>query len=48
MHTRHLDGSKDIFLVPKPSSDPEDPLNWTRKRKLLAVSMSYVFTSGMG
>lgn len=47
MNTRHLEGTKkDIVLVPKPSSDPEDPLNWTRKRKLLAIWMSNTYTIG--
>lgn len=47
MNARHLEGSKkDIVLVPKPSSDPEDPLNWTRKRKLLAIWMSNTYTIG--
>ena len=48
MHTRHLDGNKEIVLVPKPSSDPEDPLNWTRKRKMLSIGMCYVYTIGVG
>ncbi|TVY42520.1 putative MFS-type transporter, partial [Lachnellula occidentalis] len=48
MHTRHLDGNKEIVLVPKPSSDPEDPLNWTRKRKMLSIGMCYVYTVGIG
>lgn len=28
----------DIVLVPTPSQDPDDPLNWTQKRKLVATS----------
>lgn len=48
MHALHLSGNKDIVLVPKPSSDPEDPLNWTRKRKMLAIGMVYVYTIGIG
>jgi hypothetical protein len=38
----HL-GNKDIVLVPRPSKDPEDPLNWTRARKFinLACVMMY-------
>jgi hypothetical protein len=48
MHTQHLDGNKEIVLVPKPSSDPEDPLNWTRKRKMLSICMCYVYTLGIG
>jgi hypothetical protein len=40
----HHDGSqKDIVLIPQPSSDPEDPLNWTYRRKILAVSMAYLY-----
>ncbi|KAI7204092.1 major facilitator superfamily transporter, partial [Hortaea werneckii] len=37
---RHADGSseKDVVLHPMPSEDPEDPLNWSFKRKQLATS----------
>jgi len=42
--TKHASGEKDIILVPKPSEDPEDPLNWTFKRKLLATSCVVVYT----
>lgn len=48
MHTQHLQGKEDIVLVPTPSADPEDSLNWNRRRKRLVVSMSYVFTVGIG
>lgn len=37
-------GQKDVLLVPHPSEDPEDPLNWTFKRKLLATSCIVVYT----
>lgn len=37
-----------IVLQPQPSSDPEDPLNWSPRRKLLAISMTYVYTFGIG
>lgn len=42
----HATGSeeKDIVLIPRPSDDPEDPLNWTKKRKLLATSCVLVYT----
>jgi hypothetical protein len=30
----HL-GSKDIVLIPGPSKDLEDPLNWSRARKFI-------------
>ena len=46
--SRHDASHKDIVLVPRPSSDPEDPLNWTYRRKLLAVSMSYLYVLGTG
>lgn len=39
---------QDIVLVPQPSSDPEDPLNWTQHRKVLAVSMAYLYVFGTG
>lgn len=29
-------GQHDIVLVPSPSDDPEDPLNWPPRRKLLS------------
>ncbi|KAL2854267.1 kinase-like domain-containing protein [Aspergillus pseudoustus] len=36
--TRHLDrGDRDIVLVPEPSNDPDDPLNWSSFRKLLST-----------
>ncbi|RJE27592.1 Sugar and other transporter [Aspergillus sclerotialis] len=37
-----------IELVPKPSSDPNDPLNWSRPRKLLLFAMIFVYTLGIG
>lgn len=48
IETEEQDGHRHIELVPKPSSDPEDPLNWTRKRKLLAMLMVNVYTAGVG
>ena len=44
----HDASHKDVVLVPRPSSDPEDPLNWTDRRKLLAVSMAYLYVFGTG
>ena len=37
-------GQRDIILVPHPSEDPEDPLNWTFRRKVLATSCIVVYT----
>lgn len=44
---RHDNDHDDIVLVPRPSSDPEDPLNWSRRRKLLAICMVYLY-AGVG
>ncbi|EQB57662.1 major facilitator superfamily transporter [Colletotrichum gloeosporioides Cg-14] len=44
----HDASHNDIVLVPRPSSDPADPLNWTHRRKLLAVSMAYLYVLGTG
>lgn len=47
-HGRHLGSRPDIVLVPQPSKDPEDPLNWTRKRKFWSLAMVLVYTLGVG
>jgi len=31
-------GNRDIVLVPAPSADPDDLLNWTPRRKLLSTT----------
>ncbi|KAL6691564.1 major facilitator superfamily protein [Trichoderma pleuroticola] len=36
-----------VELVPRPSNDPEDPLNWSRRRKYLAVAMVNIYTMGI-
>ena len=43
-------GSSNKVLVPQPSDDPHDPLNWSRMWKLLAITASsYVtFCQGFG
>ncbi|KAE8354139.1 putative MFS transporter [Aspergillus coremiiformis] len=49
--TRHLDrGNSDIVLVPQPSDDPDDPLNWSPRRKLLSTICVSVYTlfAGIG
>lgn len=48
MHSQHARGNKDIVLVPQPSTDPEDPLNWSPRRKGLAIGMAYAYTLGVG
>lgn len=39
---------KDIVLIPSPSADPEDPLNWSRARKYRQLLMLAVYTLGIG
>ncbi|KAL4872226.1 hypothetical protein BDV12DRAFT_183192 [Aspergillus spectabilis] len=42
---RHLEsGDRDIVLVPEPSNDPDDPLNWSSCRKLLSTVCVSVYT----
>ena len=36
LEARHA-GNGDIVLQPTPSDHPDDPLNWTPRRKLLAL-----------
>ncbi|EFX00406.1 major facilitator superfamily transporter [Grosmannia clavigera kw1407] len=38
----------DIELIPRPSDDPEDPLNWSDRRKRLSAAMMVVYTLGTG
>ncbi|KAH6661539.1 major facilitator superfamily protein, partial [Plectosphaerella plurivora] len=45
---RHAPKSEHIILVPQPSDDPEDPLNWSENRKLLNLCMAFVYTLGIG
>ncbi|KAI1340053.1 major facilitator superfamily domain-containing protein [Xylariaceae sp. FL0016] len=49
--TRHAAGSRsggrgpsDIVLVPTPSADPDDPLNWAPRRKRLALACALLYT----
>ncbi|OWP05069.1 hypothetical protein B2J93_639 [Marssonina coronariae] len=39
---------KDVVLVPAPSADPDDPLNWTYKRKWLSTASQSVYTLTVG
>ena len=41
---KHASDRSDIVLVPQPSADPEDPLNWTFKRKIIATSCVVLYT----
>lgn len=44
VHAKHSQSEKDIILCPAPSADPNDPLNWSRRRKWLATACSLLFT----
>ncbi|KAF6519541.1 hypothetical protein HZS61_007812 [Fusarium oxysporum f. sp. conglutinans] len=43
-----LGDGNDIELIPRPSDDPEDPLNWSKRRKYLSATMVLVYTLGVG
>lgn len=44
IETRHA-GNGDIVLQPTPSNDPDDPLNWSPRRKLLALICPNLYMS---
>ncbi|RMY14528.1 hypothetical protein D0868_01399 [Hortaea werneckii] len=41
---KHAKGHQDVILVPAPSDDPDDPLNWPRRRKHLSLACMCVYT----
>lgn len=50
MGEQHASTSRlhDVVLVPSPSSDPDDPLNWTPRRKLLSTACMSMYTLMVG
>ena len=39
LRAKHASGSQDdVVLIPAPSDNPDDPLNWSAKRKLLSTA----------
>ncbi|KAM0137877.1 hypothetical protein ACHAO1_003762 [Botrytis cinerea] len=50
MRGQHASASQlqDVVLVPSPSSDPDDPLNWTPKRKMLSTACMSMYTLMVG
>ncbi|KAJ5528039.1 hypothetical protein N7513_012198 [Penicillium frequentans] len=45
LHTQHLEsGDRDIVLIPTPSAHPDDPLNWSPRRKLMSTVSVSVYT----
>lgn len=45
---KHDEGNKDIVLNPTPSDNPNDPLNWTPRRKYMAMACLVVYCFGIG
>jgi len=47
---KHAKGKNlaDIVLVPAPSNDPDDPLNWSSRRKLLSTVSLIVYLLMIG
>ncbi|KAF2710562.1 MFS general substrate transporter [Pleomassaria siparia CBS 279.74] len=41
-------GQKDIVLIPAPSADPDDPLNWSPSRKALSTACMGIYTLMVG
>ncbi|KAK5047349.1 hypothetical protein LTR84_006872 [Exophiala bonariae] len=49
MHSKHARGAQaDVVLVPSPSNDPDDPLNWSRWRKLQSVACLCTYIMAVG
>lgn len=46
--TIKLTSATSIIAVPTPSRDPDDPLNWSRRRKLLSMACMSLFTLASG
>ncbi|CAG9945809.1 unnamed protein product [Clonostachys rosea f. rosea IK726] len=44
LQARHSSNDGDIILIPSPSNDPNDPLNWAPRRKLLSLLCQNLFT----
>lgn len=43
----HSSGPDTLVLNPRPSTDPEDPLNWTPFRKQVAIWSVYIYLFGV-
>ncbi|KAL2070310.1 hypothetical protein VTL71DRAFT_13336 [Oculimacula yallundae] len=44
LNVKHSEAAQDVVLFPVPSDDPEDPLNWSKRRKLLHTSCMVMYT----
>jgi hypothetical protein len=41
-------GAKGPVLVPQPSNNPHDPMNWTPRRKALVIFIANIFSFNLG
>lgn len=49
LRAKHASGGQnDVVLIPAPSDDPDDPLNWSAKRKLLSTVSIAIYTFAIG
>ena len=48
LRVKHAGRCPDIVLVPSPSNDPDDPLNWSPRRKRLAATCISMYTIVVG
>ncbi|KAI9743624.1 MAG: hypothetical protein M1818_002940 [Claussenomyces sp. TS43310] len=49
LHAKHASGGvADVVLVPAPSDHPDDPLNWSPRRKLLSTVSQSMYTLMVG
>ena len=49
LRAKHAKGTyQDVVLVPSPSDDPDDPLNWSPRRKALSAACWIVYTLANG
>ncbi|KAM0227853.1 hypothetical protein ACHAP5_012098 [Fusarium lateritium] len=48
VNARHAEGAQDIVLIPTPSNDPDDPLNWSSWRKTLFLTTICVYCLSVG
>jgi hypothetical protein len=45
LRAKHASGrNADVVLIPAPSNDPDDPLNWTPRRKLISTLALSTYT----
>ena len=50
IQAKHASGAqvRDVVLVPAPSQDPDDPLNWSPRRKRLSTASQSMYTLMVG